>query len=77
MTPTSIRTPGPAGQAGACIEDELRDLADQLQRCWGSQGRWFRWHGLLARLRAFTVTHVASTATLLGAGGALWWLLLR
>jgi len=75
MTPTSIRAPEPAGHAGACIDDELRVLADQLQRCLGSQGRWFRWHGLLERLRAFTATHVASVAAAAALAAGLSWLL--
>ena len=75
MTPTSIRAPAPAVYAGACIDDDLRGLADQLQRCVGSQGRWFRWHGLLERLRSFTATHVASVAAALGGAVALCWLL--
>ncbi|MEW6704759.1 MAG: hypothetical protein AB1430_07910 [Pseudomonadota bacterium] len=73
MTSTSIRAPGPAGRdAGACIEDDLRLLADQLQRCVGSQGRWARWQSLLSRMRAFTVTHVTSVAAALGLAGGVW-----
>jgi hypothetical protein len=75
MTPTSIRAPGPAGRAGACTEDELRVLADQLQRCLGSQGRWFRWHGMLERLRAFAATHVASVVAMAALAAGSWWLL--
>ncbi len=73
MTSTTIGATG--RPAGTLLDDDLRGLADQLQRCLASQGRWFRWHGVLARLRIFTATHVASVAAAAALAGGLWWVI--
>jgi hypothetical protein len=72
MTSTSIRVPRAANRdAGSCIDDDLRLLADQMARCLVSRSRWWPWSSLAERLRAFTTTHVMSVVAL---GAALWML---
>jgi len=72
MTSTTIRAPG---HDTGPLDDDLRGLADQLQRCLHGRGRWPGRHAVLERLRAFTVTHVALVAVAAALAGGLWWLI--
>jgi hypothetical protein len=60
MTSTSIRAAHAASRdAGACIEDDLRSLSDQLPRCLRRR-RLQRWQSAAGQWRAFAATHVMS-----------------
>jgi len=60
MTSTSIRAGVSARRLAATLDDDLRLLADQLQRCIGSQGRWTQWRMVAEQVRAFAASHVLS-----------------
>jgi hypothetical protein len=75
MTSTSIRAAGAPGRdAGACLDDDLRSLRDQLPRCLRRRGL-HRWQTLSERLRGFAVTHVMSVLAGCALAGGLWALL--
>lgn len=59
MTSTSVRA-GATRRLAATLESDLSLLADQLQRCIGSQGRWPQWRMLTEQVRAFAASHVLS-----------------
>lgn len=50
--------------AGPCVDADLRELADQLQRCTASQGPARRLRNLADPLRSFASRHVTSLAAM-------------
>jgi hypothetical protein len=64
MTSNSIHVARTGSRSAVCLEDDLRDLADQFQRCTRGRGRWMPWRARAHRVRAFTASHVVSLAAL-------------
>lgn len=63
MTPLPTPVATSARMRGGLAED-LRLLADQMQRCQARRDRWLRWRKAVQALRGFTATRFVWVLTL-------------